>query len=52
MGDLLTKPHSDGGLGLSRFVSSAVIAAFMIVCILLFPQRAGEHPGAPRQDEA
>jgi uncharacterized membrane-anchored protein len=39
MGDLLTKPHSDG------FVSSAVIAAFMILCILLFPQRAGAHPG-------
>jgi uncharacterized membrane-anchored protein len=45
MGDLLTKPHADGGFGLSRFVSSGVIAAFMVVCILLFPQRAGEHPG-------
>jgi uncharacterized membrane-anchored protein len=45
MGDLLTKPHSDGGLNMSRFVSSAVIAAFMILCILLFPQRAGAHPG-------
>ena len=45
MGDLLTKPHADGGFGLSRFVSSAVIAVFMVVCILLFPQRAGEHPG-------
>jgi uncharacterized membrane-anchored protein len=40
MGDLLTKPHADGGFGLSRFVSSAVIAVFMVVCILLFPQRA------------
>jgi uncharacterized membrane-anchored protein len=45
MGDLLTKSHSEGGFGLSRFMSSAVIAAFMIVCILLFPQRAGDHPG-------
>ena len=45
MGDLLTKPHTDGGFGLSRYVSSAVIAVFMIVCILLFPQRAGDHPG-------
>jgi uncharacterized membrane-anchored protein len=44
MGDLLTKPHGDGGFGLSRFVSSAVIAVFMVVCILLFPQRAGDHP--------
>ena len=45
MGDLLTKPHADGGLNLSRFVSSGVIAVFMVVCILLFPQRAGTHPG-------
>jgi len=48
MGDLLTKPHTDGGLNLSRFVSSGVIAVFMVICILLFPQRAGTHPG---QDE-
>lgn len=45
MGDLLTKAHSEGGLGLSRYVSSAVIAVFMILCILIFPQRAGHHPG-------
>jgi uncharacterized membrane-anchored protein len=45
MGDLLTKPHADGGLNMSRFIASAVIAAFMILCILLFPQRAGSHPG-------
>jgi hypothetical protein len=32
-------------LNLSRFVSSGVIAVFMVVCILLFPQRAGTHPG-------
>jgi uncharacterized membrane-anchored protein len=48
MGDLLTKPHADGGLNLSRFLSSGVIAVFMVICILLFPQRAGTHPG---QDE-
>jgi uncharacterized membrane-anchored protein len=45
MGDLLTKPHADGGFGLSRFVSSAVIAVFMVVCILLFPQRAEKDRG-------
>jgi uncharacterized membrane-anchored protein len=45
MGDLLTKPHADGGLNLSRFVSSGVIAVFMVLCILLIPQRAGSHPG-------
>jgi uncharacterized membrane-anchored protein len=49
MGDLLTKPHDAGGLNLSRFVSSGVIAVFMIACILILPQRSGHHPGA---DEA
>lgn len=40
LGDLLTKPHDHGGLNLSRFTSSYVIAAFMIVCILFFSDRA------------
>jgi uncharacterized membrane-anchored protein len=46
MGDLLTKPHADGGLALGRFTSSAVIAVAMVLCILLVPQRAGGHPGS------
>jgi uncharacterized membrane-anchored protein len=46
MGDLLTKPHDDGGFGLSRYASTAVIAVAMVICILLFPQRAGGHPGS------
>lgn len=45
LGDLLTKPLDHGGLHLSRITSSAVLASFMIVCILLMPQRAGSHPG-------
>jgi uncharacterized membrane-anchored protein len=45
LGDLLTKPHADGGLNLSRFVSTGVIAVFMLACILVIPQRAGSHPG-------
>ena len=48
LGDLLTKPHASGGLNLGRFSSSAVIAVFMILCILVFPQRAGDHPGADK----
>ena len=48
VGDILTKPHAAGGLDLSRFSSSAVIAIFMIGCLLLLPQRAGGHPGAAR----
>jgi uncharacterized membrane-anchored protein len=48
LGDLLTKPHADGGLSLSRISSSAVIAAFMVLCIWLMPQKAGDHPGQSR----
>lgn len=45
LGDLLTKPIPDGGLHLGRFVSTGVIAAFMVACIVILPQRAGAHPG-------
>ena len=45
VGDFLDKPVSDGGLALSRPLASAVIAVFIVVCILLIPQRAGTHPG-------
>lgn len=45
VGDFLDKPVSDGGLALSRPIASAVIAVFIVACILLLPQRAGEHPG-------
>ena len=45
VGDFLDKPVSDGGLALSRPIASAVIAAFIIACLLILPQRAGQHPG-------
>jgi uncharacterized membrane-anchored protein len=44
--DFLDKPVKDGGLALSRPLASAVIAAFIVVCVLLLPQRAGRHPRA------
>jgi len=47
VGDFLDKPVSNGGLALSRPIASAVIAVFIIVCILLIPQRAGIHPETP-----
>jgi len=47
VGDFLDKPVSDGGLALSRPIASAVIAAFIILCLLVLPQRAGQHPRAP-----
>jgi uncharacterized membrane-anchored protein len=45
VGDFLDKPLSEGGLALSRPAASAVIAAFIVVCILVLPQKAGHHPG-------
>jgi uncharacterized membrane-anchored protein len=45
VGDMLTKPHANGGLDLSRISSSAVIAVFMVGCIALTSQAAGGHPG-------
>ena len=47
VGDFLDKPVNHGGLALSRPIASAVIAAFIIGCILLLPQRADTHPGQP-----
>jgi uncharacterized membrane-anchored protein len=44
VGDFLDKPVSDGGLALSRPIASAVIAAFILVCLIVLPQRAGQHP--------
>lgn len=47
VGDLLDKPASEGGMNLSRPLASAILAAFIVVCILVLPQRAGTHPGQP-----
>ena len=46
LGDLLTKPGSQGGLNLSRISSSLVIAVFVAGGILLTSQKPGGHPGA------
>jgi uncharacterized membrane-anchored protein len=45
VGDFLDKPVNHGGLALSRPIASAVIAVFIIGCIVILPQRAGRHPG-------
>ena len=42
VGDFLDKPHSSGGLALSRYAASAALLAFIIACILIFPQRAAK----------
>jgi uncharacterized membrane-anchored protein len=47
VGDLLDKPHAKGGLVIERFTASAVLAVFIVACVLLIPQRAGRHSAAP-----
>jgi uncharacterized membrane-anchored protein len=44
LGDFLDKPVSKGGLALSRYSASAVLLVFIVVCILVFKQRAAERP--------
>ena len=46
VGDYLDKPVSEGGLALSRPIATAVIAAFILLCLLILPQRAGRHPAS------
>ena len=46
LGDLLDKPLDQGGLDLSRYAASATLAAIILACILLVPQRAGKRPTA------
>jgi uncharacterized membrane-anchored protein len=52
LGDLLDKPLDNGGLAFSRFYASAILAAVIIACVALLPQRAGVHPGKPHATEA
>ena len=47
VGEFLDQPVDEGGLALGRPLATAVIAAFIVVCLLVFPQRAGRHPGTP-----
>jgi uncharacterized membrane-anchored protein len=42
VGDFLDKPLKAGGLALSRYSASAALLAFIVACIMLFPQRAGQ----------
>jgi len=44
LGDLVTKPHADGGLALGRIASSLTIAAVMIVLIALTSRRKQAEP--------
>ncbi|HTC98207.1 MAG TPA: hypothetical protein VK734_10805 [Bradyrhizobium sp.] len=52
LGDLLDKPLSNGGLNFSRYYASAILAALIIACVALLPQRAGTHPGRAETNRA
>ena len=43
VGDFLDKPVSDGGLALSRPLATAILAIFILGCLLVLPRRAGSH---------
>ncbi len=49
VGDFLDKPLAEGGLDFSRPLASAILVVFIVVCILLIPQKAGTRPEAQRQ---
>jgi uncharacterized membrane-anchored protein len=44
LGDLLDKPRASGGLALSRYTASAVIAGFIVAAVALLPQKAEKAP--------
>jgi uncharacterized membrane-anchored protein len=39
VGDLLDKPHADGGLALSRYTASLALLIVIVALILIFPQK-------------
>jgi uncharacterized membrane-anchored protein len=43
VGDFLDKPLDHGGLALSRYTASGVLALLIVVLISVLPQRSGEH---------
>jgi uncharacterized membrane-anchored protein len=50
LGDLLDKPHESGGLEISRYVASGILAVIIVVLIRILPQRAGVHSDAGEQN--
>ncbi len=46
LGDLLDKPLAAGGMAISRYYASAILAVLIGALVVLLPQRAGAHPGA------
>jgi hypothetical protein len=34
-------------MAFSRYTATAILAALIVACVALLPQRAGTHPGQP-----
>ncbi len=49
LGDLLDKPHANGGFAFSRTYASIILIALMVALVKTLPQKAGVHPGAREQ---
>jgi len=49
VGDFFDKPIAQGGLNVSRPLATAILAAFIVLCVLLIPQRPGSHPRSAAQ---
>ncbi len=47
LGDLLDKPTTLGGFAVDRFLASAILAAFIVACILLTSRRSEQSPVPP-----
>lgn len=39
----LDKPPEQGGLGINDFTITGILAAMMVICLMLIPQRSGRH---------
>jgi uncharacterized membrane-anchored protein len=44
-GDVFDKPVAQGGMAISRYTASGVLAVAIVACILIFPQRAAAGKG-------
>lgn len=43
VGDFLDKPHDQGGLGVSRYLATAILLLLIVGAILIFPQKPAEE---------
>jgi uncharacterized membrane-anchored protein len=52
VGDLLDKPHAQGGLELSRYAASATLLVLIAVLVYIFPQRPAQRAATRNESVA